>query len=55
MRFVKSSSQIMSNAFDTDPEAIYCMMEILSIKDTKGFEGFSTNIAQYWMKEFHAK
>ncbi|KAG0332657.1 hypothetical protein BG000_009831 [Podila horticola] len=54
MRFVKSSSQIMSNAFDTDPEAIYCMMEILSIKDTKGFEGFSTNIAQYWMKEFHA-
>ncbi|KAF9301432.1 hypothetical protein BGZ74_006728 [Mortierella antarctica] len=55
MRFVKASSQMMSNAFDTDPEAIYCMMEILSVTNTKGFEAFSANIALYWMKEFNAK
>lgn len=46
---------MMSSAFDTDPDAIYCMMEILSIKDTKGYKEFSAKIAQYWMKEFNVK
>ncbi|KAF9372692.1 hypothetical protein CPB97_001069 [Podila verticillata] len=51
VRFVKSSSQLMSNAFDTDPDAIYCMI----IKNTKSYEEFWAKIAQYWMKEFNAK
>ncbi|KAG0225071.1 hypothetical protein BGW41_004834 [Actinomortierella wolfii] len=55
MRFVKSSSALMANAYDDDPDAIYCMIEILSIKGTRGFDEFSNNIAQYWIKNFDAK
>ncbi|KAF9969606.1 hypothetical protein BGZ65_011780, partial [Modicella reniformis] len=36
MRFAKASKMIMSNVYDDDPEAIYCMMEVLSPKHTKG-------------------
>ncbi|KAG0039446.1 hypothetical protein BGZ82_008184 [Podila clonocystis] len=55
MRFVKSSSMLLSNAYDDDPEAVYCMMEILSVKGTSGFEEFAAKIAQYWIQEFHAR
>lgn len=54
-RFVKSSSMLLSNAYDDDPEAVYCMMEILSVKGTTGFEEFAAKIAQYWIQEFHAR
>ncbi|KAF9109211.1 hypothetical protein BGX27_007862, partial [Mortierella sp. AM989] len=55
MRFVKSSSMLMSPAYDEDPEAIYCMIEILSVVNTKDFNDFSIKIAQYWMENFEAK
>ncbi|KAG0362934.1 hypothetical protein BG005_003472 [Podila minutissima] len=55
MRFVKSSSMLLSNAYDDDPEAVYCMMEILSVKGTQGFEEFAAKIAQYWIQECHAR
>ncbi|KAF9361941.1 hypothetical protein BGX26_009397 [Mortierella sp. AD094] len=55
MRFVKSSSMIMSPAYDEDPEAIYCMIEVLSVVNTQGFNEFSAKIAQYWMENFQAK
>ncbi|KAF9958591.1 hypothetical protein BGZ72_000170 [Mortierella alpina] len=54
MRFVKSSSMIMSNAYNENPEAIYCMMEIVSVVGTPGFEEFSAMVAQYWMENFQA-
>ncbi|KAF9922723.1 hypothetical protein FBU30_007144 [Linnemannia zychae] len=55
MRFVKSSTMLMSPAYDTDPEAIYCMMEILSVNNTPGFNEFSSKIAKFWMENFQAK
>ncbi|KAG0214394.1 hypothetical protein BGX33_002229 [Mortierella sp. NVP41] len=55
MRFVKSSTMLMSPAYDTDPDAIYCMMEILSVKNTPGFDKFSANVAKYWMDKFQAR
>ncbi|KAF9359336.1 hypothetical protein BGX34_008432 [Mortierella sp. NVP85] len=55
MRFVKASQMMMSNAYDDDPEAIYCMIEILSVADTQGFEEFSAKVAKYWMDEFQAR
>ncbi|KAF9584614.1 hypothetical protein BGW38_005844 [Lunasporangiospora selenospora] len=55
MRFVKSSDITMSNAYDKDPEAIYCMMEILSVVNTKGFEEFTSKVALYWMENFQAR
>ncbi|KAF8980714.1 hypothetical protein BGZ46_003789 [Entomortierella lignicola] len=55
MRFVKSSAMLMSPAYDEDPNAIYCMMEVLSVVNTKGFNDFSAKIAQYWMQNFQSR
>ncbi|KAF9206081.1 hypothetical protein BGZ49_003050 [Haplosporangium sp. Z 27] len=55
MRFVKSSTMLMSPAYDEDPNAIYCMMEVLSVVNTKGFNDFSAKIAQYWMQNFQSR
>ncbi|KAF9563752.1 hypothetical protein EC968_004779 [Mortierella alpina] len=54
MRFIKSSSMAVSNAYDDDPEAIYCMIEIVSVAGTQGFEEFSAKIAHHWMENFQA-
>ncbi|KAF9963102.1 hypothetical protein BGZ70_007628 [Mortierella alpina] len=48
MRFVKSSSMVVSNAYDDDPEAICCMIEIVSGAGTPGFEDFSGRA--HWAK-----
>ncbi|KAF9336986.1 hypothetical protein BG006_006650 [Podila minutissima] len=53
MRFVKSPSMLLSNA--ALECAVYCMMEILSVKGTQGFEVFAAKIAQYWIQECHAR
>jgi len=55
MRFTKSSQMTMSNSYDDDPEAIYCMIEVISAAETKGFEEFSVKMAKYWMDEFQAR
>lgn len=55
MRFVKASDMTLSNAYDEDPDAIFCMIELLSVINTKGFEAFSSKMAKYWMDEFQAK
>ncbi|KAG0379844.1 hypothetical protein BGX24_011364 [Mortierella sp. AD032] len=55
MRFVKSSTMLMSAAYDTDPEAIYCMIEVLSVNNTPGFDAFSSKMAKFWMDSFHAR
>ncbi|KAF9105943.1 hypothetical protein BGX29_010927 [Mortierella sp. GBA35] len=55
MRFVRSSPMLMSPAYDTDPDAIYCMIEVLSLKNTSGFEEFSANVGCFWMDNFQAR
>ncbi|KAG0055291.1 hypothetical protein BGZ83_009049 [Gryganskiella cystojenkinii] len=55
MRFVKASNLLMSAAYDEDPNAIYCMIEILSVKNTKGFDEFASMIAKFWMDQFNAR
>ncbi|KAK3813139.1 MAG: hypothetical protein J3Q66DRAFT_43056 [Benniella sp.] len=55
MRFVKSSQMMLSNAYDEDPEAIYCMYEVVTAVGTKGFEEFSAKVAKHWMEEFQAR
>lgn len=54
-RFIKASNQIMSYAYDKDPETIFCTMEMLSAANTKGFEEFAATVAQHWMHEFQAR
>ncbi|KAG0281331.1 hypothetical protein BGZ95_004968 [Linnemannia exigua] len=55
MRFVKSSTMLMSAAYDTDSEAIYCMIEVLSVNNTPGFDKFSSKVAKFWMDSFQAR
>ncbi|KAG0282322.1 hypothetical protein BGZ96_000594 [Linnemannia gamsii] len=55
MRFVKSSTMLMSAAYDADPEAIYCMIEVLSVNNTPGFDEFSSKMAKFWMDNFQAR
>ncbi|KAF9931241.1 hypothetical protein FBU30_010566 [Linnemannia zychae] len=55
MRFLRSSSSMMSNMYDNDPDAIYCALEVIAFKGTKGFEEFASNVGQYWMKNFGAR
>lgn len=54
MRFVKASVMTLSSAYDQDKNAIFCMIEVLSVINTKGFEAFSAKVAKYWMDEFQA-
>jgi hypothetical protein len=46
---------LMSSAYDTDPNAIYCMIEVLSVNNTDGFEEFSGKMAKFWMDNFQAR
>lgn len=46
---------LMSAAYDTDPEAIYCMIEVLSVNNTPGFDEFSSKMAKFWMNNFQAR
>ncbi|KAF9169611.1 hypothetical protein BGX20_010079 [Mortierella sp. AD010] len=55
MRFVKSSPMLMSPAYDEDPDAIYCMTEVISVVNTEGFYEFSAMVAQHWMDNFQAR
>ncbi|KAG0381216.1 hypothetical protein BGX24_004355 [Mortierella sp. AD032] len=55
MRFIKASDQIMSYAYDSDPETIFCTVEILSAVNTKGFEDFTAMLAQHFMAEYQAR
>ncbi|KAF9974945.1 hypothetical protein BGZ73_001568 [Actinomortierella ambigua] len=55
LRFIKSSRLVLSHVYDEDPDAIYCMIEVQSFKDTPGFDDFSKSIAQYWMDNFQAR
>ena len=55
LRFIKSSNKIMSPAYDKDPEAIYCMMNVMAASGTPGFEEYSVKIVQNWIKKYKAK
>ncbi|KAI8598071.1 hypothetical protein EDD21DRAFT_356691 [Dissophora ornata] len=55
MRFVKSSSKIMSPAYDKDPEAIFCLINVMAVSTTPGFEDFSLGIVSNWLEKYNAK
>ncbi|RUS34725.1 hypothetical protein BC938DRAFT_478872 [Jimgerdemannia flammicorona] len=54
-RLCKSSQAFLSSAYDTDPDAIYCFLEVLAIKGTGGFDTFSAELGDAWMKQFGAR
>ncbi|KAF8953298.1 hypothetical protein BGZ52_000056 [Haplosporangium bisporale] len=55
MRFIRASSKIMSPAYDQDPDAIYCMLDVMAPSGAPGFEEYSTKVLADWMKRFDAK
>ncbi|KAF9928513.1 hypothetical protein FBU30_002312 [Linnemannia zychae] len=54
-RFIKSSNKMMSPAYDQDPEAVYCMINIMAATGTPGFEEFANEIVASWILNYNAK
>ncbi|KAG9299367.1 hypothetical protein G9A89_014015 [Geosiphon pyriformis] len=55
MRIVKSSSSLLSPGYDKDPNALYAHMEVLSVKDTIGYDEFSSELSKRWMEKYRAR
>ncbi|KAF9348780.1 hypothetical protein BGX26_012849 [Mortierella sp. AD094] len=55
MRFIKSSNKILSPAYDQDPEAIYCMINVMAASGTPGFEEYAEGIVANWIEKYNAK
>ena len=55
MRFIKASGMTMSNVYDDDPEAVYCMMQVVTKAEVKGFREFAAILGRYWMETFQAR
>jgi len=65
LRILKSSTALLSTAYDEDPDAYYFFIEVLSFRyfnrhdntciDTKDYEEFSIELAQRWMEKYNAR
>ncbi|CAJ0631594.1 6953_t:CDS:2 [Entrophospora sp. SA101] len=65
LRILKSSTALLSTAYDEDPDAYYFFIEVLSFRyfnkhnntciDTEYFEEFSNELAQRWMEKYNAR
>ncbi|KAG0202632.1 hypothetical protein BGX33_009552 [Mortierella sp. NVP41] len=54
-RFIKASNRTMSFVYDEDPEAIYCMINVLGAVGTPGFVEHSADILGGWIGKYNAK
>ncbi|KAF9205252.1 hypothetical protein BGZ49_004268 [Haplosporangium sp. Z 27] len=55
MRFIKASNKIMSPAYSQDPDAIFCMIDVMAVSGTPGFEEYTRDIVANWMEKYNAK
>ncbi|KAG0367975.1 hypothetical protein BC939DRAFT_478258 [Gamsiella multidivaricata] len=55
MRMIKSSNKLLSPLYDEDPEAIYCMINVIAASGTPGFEEYSAGIVTDWIEKYNAK
>ncbi|GBB84313.1 hypothetical protein RclHR1_10920008 [Rhizophagus clarus] len=55
LRITKSSTALLSDAYDDDPDAYYFFLEILSIRGTPLFKDFSIELAKRWMEKYNAR
>ncbi|CAO3575075.1 unnamed protein product [Mortierella alpina] len=55
MRFIRASRMTMSNAYDDDPEAVYCMIQVVSKAEVRGFNEFTAKLGKYWMDTVQAR
>lgn len=54
-RFIKASDKILSPAYDKDPEAIFCMINVMAASATPGFKEYSCRIVSNWIQKYNAK
>ncbi|CAG8500040.1 1733_t:CDS:2 [Racocetra persica] len=54
-RINKASKCLLASTYDEDPNAYYCLLEILSVNGTKGFLEFTIELAERWMKKYNAQ
>jgi hypothetical protein len=54
-RFIKASNKMLSPAFDSDPEAIFCMINVMAASGTPDFEEYSSGIVSNWIHKYNAK
>ncbi|KAF9907225.1 hypothetical protein EC991_011215 [Linnemannia zychae] len=55
VRFIKASRKRMSFVYDDDPEAIYCMINLLGATGTPGFVEFSAEVLSEWIDKHNAR
>ncbi|KAF9561746.1 hypothetical protein EC968_005623, partial [Mortierella alpina] len=55
MRFLKASRMTMSNAYDDDPTAVYCMIQVVTKAEARGFTEFTAKLGRYWMDTLQAR
>ncbi|KAF9152156.1 hypothetical protein BG015_005709 [Linnemannia schmuckeri] len=56
VRFIRASSKMMSFVHDAEePEAIYCMINILGGRETPGFVEYSQGVLSGWIDKYNAK
>ncbi|KAG0332424.1 hypothetical protein BG000_010024 [Podila horticola] len=55
MRFIKASNKMMSPAYDQDPDAIFCMLNVMAASGTPGFDEYVSKVMADWIQRFNAK
>ncbi|RHZ88384.1 hypothetical protein Glove_23g111 [Diversispora epigaea] len=54
-RIIRSSHALLAPNFDSDPNAIYCFIDLTSYHFTPGFQTFASSFGQKWIQNYNAK
>ncbi|CAG8560351.1 6750_t:CDS:2, partial [Scutellospora calospora] len=54
-RINKASQSLFASTYDKDPNAYYCLLEILSVNGTQDYHDFSIELAERWMEKYDAQ
>jgi len=54
IRFVKASQALLSPLYDSNPSTMFAVIDLMSARDTKGYQDFVDSISQTWAKKYDA-
>ncbi|CAG8512679.1 7946_t:CDS:2 [Paraglomus brasilianum] len=55
IRFVKASQALLSPLYDSNSSTVFAIIELMSIRDTKGYQDFVDSISQTWAKKYETR
>jgi len=55
IRFVKASQALLSPLYDSNPSTVFAVIDLMSVRDTKGYQDFVDSISQTWAKKYDAR